>query len=157
MRCFSSPGLPPEPMNSVRDAALRRRVAPFGDPGINDRSHLPLAYRSVPRPSSPLSAKASTRCPYLTLDRKNPSLAGASPTKQRRSRMKTLSSGSHRLPAVSDQPSAVSLAASVSLPLHLSKTPRSRHRNAGKPVLPDRIARAPLTGCPLVRLVCLRP
>ena len=38
-------------------------VAPFGDPGINDRSHLPLAFRSVPRPSSPLSAKASTRCP----------------------------------------------------------------------------------------------
>ncbi len=41
-------------------------VAPFGDPGINDRSHLPRAYRSVPRPSSPLSAKASTRCPYST-------------------------------------------------------------------------------------------
>ena len=40
-------------------------VAPFGDPGINDCSHLPRAYRSVPRPSSPLSAKASTRCPYL--------------------------------------------------------------------------------------------
>jgi hypothetical protein len=39
-------------------------VAPFGDPGINDCSHLPRAYRSVPRPSSPLSAKASTRCPY---------------------------------------------------------------------------------------------
>ena len=42
-------------------------VAPFGDPRINDRSHLPRAYRSVPRPSSPLSAKASTRCPYLRL------------------------------------------------------------------------------------------
>jgi len=38
-------------------------VAPFGDPGINDRSHLPRAFRSVPRPSSPLSAKASTKCP----------------------------------------------------------------------------------------------
>ncbi len=44
-------------------------VAPFGDPGINDRSHLPRAFRSVPRPSSPLSAKASTRCPYLALER----------------------------------------------------------------------------------------
>jgi hypothetical protein len=42
-------------------------VAPFGDPGINDRSHLPRAFRSVPRPSSPLSAKASTRCPSLAL------------------------------------------------------------------------------------------
>jgi hypothetical protein len=40
-------------------------VAPFGDPGITDRSHLPRAFRSVPRPSSPLSAKASTRCPSL--------------------------------------------------------------------------------------------
>ena len=39
-------------------------VAPFGDPGITDRSHLPRAFRSVPRPSSPLSAKASTKCPY---------------------------------------------------------------------------------------------
>ena len=43
-------------------------VAPFGDPGINDRSHLPRAFRSVPRPSSPLSAKASTRCPYFALE-----------------------------------------------------------------------------------------
>jgi hypothetical protein len=44
-------------------------VAPFGDPGINDRSHLPRAFRSVPRPSSPLSAKASTRCPCFALER----------------------------------------------------------------------------------------
>src|SRR5713101_6304940 len=52
-------------------------VAPFGDPGINDRSHLPRAYRSVPRPSSPLSAKASTRCPY---DARSPAPAsGAEP------------------------------------------------------------------------------
>ena len=43
-------------------------VAPFGDPGITDCSHLPRAFRSVPRPSSPLSAKASTRCPCLALD-----------------------------------------------------------------------------------------
>ena len=48
---------------------LARWVAPFGDPGINDRSHLPRAFRSVPRPSSPLSAKASTRCPYFALER----------------------------------------------------------------------------------------
>ena len=43
------------------------RVSPFGDPRINGRSPLPTAYRSVLRPSSPLSAKASTKCP-LTLD-----------------------------------------------------------------------------------------
>ncbi len=47
---------------------LGRWVAPFGDPGIADRSHLPRAFRSVPRPSSPLSAKASTRCPSSALD-----------------------------------------------------------------------------------------
>ena len=46
-----------------------RWVAPFGDPRIKGCSPLRAAYRSVPRPSSPLSAKASTRCPYLTLDR----------------------------------------------------------------------------------------
>ena len=46
-------------------------VAPFGDPGITDRSHLPRAFRSVPRPSSPLSAKASTRCPYFALDHRH--------------------------------------------------------------------------------------
>ena len=38
-------------------------VSPFGDPRINACSRLPKAFRSVPRPSSPLGAKASTRCP----------------------------------------------------------------------------------------------
>ena len=47
-------------------------VAPFGDPGITDRSHLPRAFRSVPRPSSPLSAKASTRCPSSLVHRSLP-------------------------------------------------------------------------------------
>ena len=81
-------------------------VAPFGDPGITDRSHLPRAFRSVPRPSSPLSAKASTRCPYLRLKLMNtaahrgktplPAFArGAAPAKAgahniRRPHMKTL-------------------------------------------------------------------
>src|SRR5260370_29602719 len=57
-------------MNSAQDTlqvSLGGWVAPFGDPGITDRSHLPRAFRSVPRPSSPLSAKASTRCPSLRL------------------------------------------------------------------------------------------
>src|SRR3712207_2262471 len=39
-------------------------VSPFGHPRINGRSHLPAAYRSVPRPSSPPSAKASTGRPF---------------------------------------------------------------------------------------------
>ena len=39
-----------------------RRVSPFGHPEITARVQLPLAYRSLPRPSSPLDAKASTVC-----------------------------------------------------------------------------------------------
>ena len=46
---------------------LTGRVSPFGNPRIKDCSHLPAAYRNVLRPSSPLSAKASTKCPS-TLD-----------------------------------------------------------------------------------------
>ena len=38
-------------------------VAPFGYPRINACSRLPMAFRSVPRPSSPPGAKASTECP----------------------------------------------------------------------------------------------
>ena len=40
-------------------------VVPFGDLRINACMQLPEAYRSLPRPSSPLSAKASTIRPYL--------------------------------------------------------------------------------------------
>ena len=64
-------------------------VAPFGDPGINDRSHLPRAFRSVPRPSSPLSAKASTRCPYFTRSMKTAAHRGKTPL-ARRPHVKTL-------------------------------------------------------------------
>ncbi len=39
-------------------------VSPFGNPRIKAYSQLPTAYRSVSRPSSPLNAKASTKCPY---------------------------------------------------------------------------------------------
>ena len=46
-------------------------VAPFGDPGVKACSRLIRAFRSVPRPSSPLGAKASTRCPSFTLTRAN--------------------------------------------------------------------------------------
>ena len=41
------------------------RVAPFGYPGIKDYLHLPRAFRSLSRPSSPPRAKASTVCPCL--------------------------------------------------------------------------------------------
>ena len=38
-------------------------VSPFGNPRIKGYSHLPVAYRSLSRPSSPVHAKASTNCP----------------------------------------------------------------------------------------------
>jgi hypothetical protein len=43
-----------------------RWVAPFGDPWIKAHSQLPTAFRSVSRPSSPVHAKASTKCPSFT-------------------------------------------------------------------------------------------
>ena len=46
-----------------------RWVSPFGNLRIKGYSHLPVAYRSVSRPSSPLSAKASIKCSFaLVLD-----------------------------------------------------------------------------------------
>ena len=55
LRCFSSPRLP-----SLRnDRPSTCRVAPFGNHGINCYLHIPRAYRSLSRPSSPPRAKAS--------------------------------------------------------------------------------------------------
>ena len=42
-----------------------RWVAPFGNLRINGYLHLPTAYRSLSRPSSPLRAKASSVRPFL--------------------------------------------------------------------------------------------
>ena len=59
-------------------------VAPFGHPGIKACSRLLRDFRSVPRPSSPLGAKASTRCPsyaqtqcIVSLRRQRPPCTGA--------------------------------------------------------------------------------
>jgi hypothetical protein len=41
----------------------RHQVSPFGHPRINACVRLPEAYRSLPRPSSPAGAKASTAYP----------------------------------------------------------------------------------------------
>jgi hypothetical protein len=62
---FQFPGL--APFRVIRLAT--DRVAPFGDPGITACVQLPQAYRSLPRPSSPLCAKAST-ARLLVLDLK---------------------------------------------------------------------------------------
>ena len=55
---FQFPGLAPL---RVTDLAAGR-VAPFGHPEITACVQLPQAYRSLPRPSSPLDAKAFTVC-----------------------------------------------------------------------------------------------
>ncbi len=44
-----------------------RRVSPFGNPRIDACVPLPLAYRSLPRPSSPSCAQASSTC-FRSLD-----------------------------------------------------------------------------------------
>ncbi len=44
--------------------SLLCRVTPFGNPGIKGCLLLPLAFRSLPRPSSPDSSKASSVDPY---------------------------------------------------------------------------------------------
>ena len=51
------------PCGQTRFYKYLRWVSPFGNLRIKGYSHLPVAYRSVSRPSSPVHAKASTNCP----------------------------------------------------------------------------------------------
>ena len=61
LRCFSSPGSLRIPMDSVYgDWSLSSRVSPFRYPRIKGYLLLPVAFRSLSRLSSALSAKAST-------------------------------------------------------------------------------------------------
>ena len=61
LRCFSSPGSLPYVMDWRMDTwSLSRWVSPFGYLRINGYLLLPAAFRSLSRPSSALSAKAST-------------------------------------------------------------------------------------------------
>ena len=63
LRCFSSLGQPLRFNVSV--CSSNKQVVPFGNLRIKGYLHLPEAYRSLSRPSSPLSAQASTIRPYL--------------------------------------------------------------------------------------------
>ena len=61
LRCFSSPGSLPYVMDWRMDTwGLLKWVSPFGYLRINGYLLLPEAFRSLSRPSSALSAKAST-------------------------------------------------------------------------------------------------
>ena len=48
--------------SSYGDSGSRCRVSPFGDPWINARFQLPMAFRRSLRPSSATGAKASSLC-----------------------------------------------------------------------------------------------
>ena len=66
LRCFSSPGSPPYPMDSDMDTwSLSMWVPPFRHPWISGYLLLPTAFRSLSRLSSALSAKASALCSFL--------------------------------------------------------------------------------------------
>ena len=60
---FQFSGLSPASRSGYMSSTCR--VAPFGHLWINARLQLPIAFRSLPRPSSSLRAKASTIRPYL--------------------------------------------------------------------------------------------
>ena len=61
LRCFSSPGSPPYVMDWRMDTGgLLQWVSPFRHPRIDGYLLLPVAFRSLSRLSSALSAKAST-------------------------------------------------------------------------------------------------
>ena len=62
---FQFAGLPPPGLfySTRGELDFSSRVSPFGHLRIDACSRLPGAFRSLPRPSSALGAKASTSCP----------------------------------------------------------------------------------------------
>jgi hypothetical protein len=65
LRCFTSDGIAC-PLLCIRSGTIQYdlyQVTPFGNPRVNASLRLSEAYRSLPRPSSPASAKAFTMCP----------------------------------------------------------------------------------------------
>ena len=62
LRCFTSPGFALKPyfIQTPVTGHYPRRVFPFGHLRIKACLQLPEVYRSLPRPSSPINAKAST-------------------------------------------------------------------------------------------------
>ena len=80
---FQFPGFASYAYLIQRTIPLARWVPPFGNSRIKACSRLPVTYRSVPRPSSPLSAKASTECPSCTSSLSFPMPASAPGTGHR--------------------------------------------------------------------------
>ena len=65
LRCFTSPRFASPDYEFIRSIIPLTRdwVVPFGDPRINACLRLPVAYRNLLRPSSPLGTKAFTISP----------------------------------------------------------------------------------------------
>lgn len=70
LRCFTSGGIA-NPLLCIQSGTMRyepHQVIPFGNSRVKACLQLSETYRSLPRPSSPASAKASTTYPiYLAL------------------------------------------------------------------------------------------
>ena len=65
LRCFTSPGSLLATMDSLQDLQFfTAGVAPFGYPWIKAYLQLPIAFRSLSRPSSAPDAKAFTLCSF---------------------------------------------------------------------------------------------
>ena len=64
LRCFTSPRFASPDYEFIRSITrcYTGWVVPFGNPRINACLRLPVAYRNLLRPSSPLGTKASTVC-----------------------------------------------------------------------------------------------
>jgi hypothetical protein len=101
-------------------------VAPFGDLGLKACSRLPQAFRSVPRPSSPLGAKASTRCPCFP----RPTPATTAPAR------------GLAVTAMGDQATTYK-----SIPMLCRRTPQTEEKAGVRPCLPAP-ARATMHRCP---------
>ena len=65
LRCFTSPRFASPDYEFIRSIipSYRNWVVPFGDPRIKACLRLPVAYRNLLRPSSPLGTKAFTISP----------------------------------------------------------------------------------------------
>ena len=129
---------------------LKGRVSPFGNPRIKACSQLPTAYRSVPRPSSPLGAKASTRCPCQTLDRfshkpiqtrpKHPPRANAQSRRKEQSPDETMTA----VKSLAFLSPAIQASKPRTVPSRTSQTPRQpagspiHISNNPRPIRPDR-------------------
>jgi hypothetical protein len=130
LRCFSSPAYRARPyVFRPSHARITARRFPHSDiPASQIGQHLHRAYRSRPRPSSALSAKASTVCP-CSLDRKEHVCCHYGVFKVRAGPM------THREPP--PRSNGLSKLNSVTIGLHLFRPTDRGRRSSRRPGIPD--------------------